>query len=266
GLQLLPCADDADFSSTLLTDGRMSWPSGHTGTSCCVYVYLSCWFYLRLVPYKRLGFWKFAVPLVIVLFPLFVGITRVLDYRHHWTDVLTGGIIGSVIGYLSFRFYYKLEMPPIFSQPKICVPVGHHEHDGDKVTSPGFHDGRNSVGNTTGDTGAGESVVVPIRSAATGTPRVSKTPDTPLLNDPNAQYDAHLTQSAETHAINAGHKRINTAEDFQSPSPRRVTVANDFSDRILEDGSRLRRATEGAPPTADLTPSREALLRHDDSS
>lgn len=122
GLSQFPCPVGTDYSSKDLTDGRMSWPSGHSATSTCVYVYLSCWFYLRLYPYNRLGFWKFATPLAIALFPFFVAITRVLDYRHHYTDVISGGILGFIMGLLSFRFYYKLSFPPVF-EPEIPVSL-----------------------------------------------------------------------------------------------------------------------------------------------
>ncbi|PIL24044.1 hypothetical protein GSI_13795 [Ganoderma sinense ZZ0214-1] len=58
-----------------------------------------------------------------------VAISRTMDYRHHWQDVLTGSLLGLVTAYFSYRQYY----PPLNS-PLSHLPYpprykrGGHEH------------------------------------------------------------------------------------------------------------------------------------------
>jgi membrane-associated phospholipid phosphatase len=41
--------------------------------------------------------WKFLTIFLPLLVATFVGISRINDYHHHWTDVLVGAIMGELI-------------------------------------------------------------------------------------------------------------------------------------------------------------------------
>ncbi|KAL0241091.1 hypothetical protein GEMRC1_006326 [Eukaryota sp. GEM-RC1] len=88
----------------LIREGRLSFPSGHTGTAfhfasfLCFIVDSS--FGLN---YKN----SFVPPNIIAFLPLvfgasFVGVSRITDYRHHVSDVVVGGLIGIITGYYGF--------------------------------------------------------------------------------------------------------------------------------------------------------------------
>ncbi|KAL8293650.1 hypothetical protein RQP46_000351 [Phenoliferia psychrophenolica] len=83
--------------------------------------------------------WICVIPLMAATL---VAISRTMDYRHHATDVLIGGILGLLIAYFTYSLYY----PPLGSHkahlpysPRIArqapnsaeLPMNHHSSDAD---------------------------------------------------------------------------------------------------------------------------------------
>ncbi|XP_030455351.1 lipid phosphate phosphatase 2-like [Syzygium oleosum] len=90
----------------VIKEGYKSFPSGHSSWSFAGLSYLSWYLAGKLRAFDRRGH---IAKLCIILFPLLlaalVAISRVDDYWHHWQDVFTGALIGSVIAafcYLQF--------------------------------------------------------------------------------------------------------------------------------------------------------------------
>ncbi|XVF50618.1 hypothetical protein PTKIN_Ptkin04bG0116100 [Pterospermum kingtungense] len=89
----------------IIKEGYKSFPSGHTSCLCFLSWYLSG----KIRAFDRRGH---VAKLCIVFFPVLVaalvGVSRVDDYWHHWTDVFSGALIGSTITtfcYLQFFPY-----------------------------------------------------------------------------------------------------------------------------------------------------------------
>ena len=91
--------------------GRRSFPSGHTSMSFSglVYcsLYLAAWFKIGREE-RAFGRWEAIWKLVVVLGPtflaMFVGLTRIADYWHHWEDVLVGATLGTAFAYVSWIY------------------------------------------------------------------------------------------------------------------------------------------------------------------
>lgn len=49
-------------------------------------------------PHSR--FLKFSLQLLIAQLGVLCGLSRISDYKHHWSDVLTGMLLGSLIAVL----------------------------------------------------------------------------------------------------------------------------------------------------------------------
>ncbi|KAH7528700.1 hypothetical protein FEM48_Zijuj05G0099900 [Ziziphus jujuba var. spinosa] len=81
-----------------IKEGYKSFPSGHTSWSFAGLGFLSWYLSGKIRVFDRRGH---SAKLCILFLPLLaaalVGITRVDDYWHHWTDVFTGGLIGLVV-------------------------------------------------------------------------------------------------------------------------------------------------------------------------
>ncbi|XP_072457817.1 phospholipid phosphatase 2 [Notamacropus eugenii] len=96
-----------------VTESRLSFYSGHSsfGMYCMVFLALYvqarlCWRWARLL--------RPTVQFFLVAFALYVGYTRVADYKHHWSDVLTGLLQGALVAGLTVRYvsdFFKLRPP-----------------------------------------------------------------------------------------------------------------------------------------------------------
>lgn len=103
----------------LLDDGFASFPSGHASFNSAGMVYLTLWLCARwgigirlskLNPTKVTSappLWQTAIALIPILVMLFVSSSRYADFHHAGFDIIAGMILGSVLGWVSFRFYHS---------------------------------------------------------------------------------------------------------------------------------------------------------------
>ncbi|CAL8090501.1 unnamed protein product [Calicophoron daubneyi] len=85
------------------TDIEKSFFSGHSSTSIYSAVFLCLYIQLRL-PRLSVPALRIVLQVVYISLGVTVCITRIVDNKHHWSDVLTGGIAGFLIA-LSVPFY-----------------------------------------------------------------------------------------------------------------------------------------------------------------
>ncbi|KAI0093873.1 PAP2-domain-containing protein [Irpex rosettiformis] len=102
----------ADRNTYEFNDGWRSFPSGHSSLSFAGLGFLSFYLAGKLRLFDRQAY-TFKVWLVItpLIGATLVAVSRTMDYRHHWQDVLSGSILGIVLSYLTYRQYY----PPLHS-------------------------------------------------------------------------------------------------------------------------------------------------------
>lgn len=96
-----------------LEDGRMSFPSAHTMFSWTLCLFSAYWLYGKLLLFRNVGALRIVVPFCPILIALVITISRTSDYRHHFTDVMAGMILGIVVATLVFKAYYVLSLKPI---------------------------------------------------------------------------------------------------------------------------------------------------------
>ncbi|KAL0947059.1 hypothetical protein HGRIS_013200 [Hohenbuehelia grisea] len=91
----------------ILRDGFRSFPSGHSSMSFAGLGFLSFYLAGKLHLFDERGHagkaWLALTPFCAAAL---VAISRTMDYRHHWQDVLVGSILGTVLSYFSYRQYY----------------------------------------------------------------------------------------------------------------------------------------------------------------
>ncbi|XP_041060117.1 phospholipid phosphatase 2 isoform X2 [Carcharodon carcharias] len=92
-----------------VTEARLSFYSGHSSFGMYCMVFLSLYVQVRLhAKWARLL--RPTIQFFLLAFAIYVGYTRVSDYRHHWSDVLAGFLQGAIVAILIVRYvsdFYK---------------------------------------------------------------------------------------------------------------------------------------------------------------
>ena len=85
-----------------IKQARQSFFSGHASISLQAAVFLVLYIHHRYA--KSTGLVKALIQFVILLAGIYPGITQVNNYWHHWSDVLVGYIVGTLIAVINFNF------------------------------------------------------------------------------------------------------------------------------------------------------------------
>lgn len=103
-----------------IEEGRKSFPSGHSSWMMCSMSFLTLFLLGQFRVFNGQGRgWSLVISLIPVTFAAFVGLTRFHDYRHHWTDVVTGFGIGMFFASMVYLSYY----PSPFQRADTRVPL-----------------------------------------------------------------------------------------------------------------------------------------------
>ncbi|ORX92617.1 PAP2-domain-containing protein, partial [Basidiobolus meristosporus CBS 931.73] len=98
------CTQTDEF---IFNDGLKSFPSAHTSLGFAGLGFLSLYLAGKLHLFDGRGHtYKSFLVVLPVVGALLIGISRICDYRHHWSDVFTGAIIGIVTACFSYRQYF----------------------------------------------------------------------------------------------------------------------------------------------------------------
>ncbi|KAF2351424.1 Phosphatidic acid phosphatase type 2/haloperoxidase [Trinorchestia longiramus] len=81
-----------------LKEARLSFPSGHASFSAFTMIYLVLYLQARLRVRMRLV--RPVLQFVCVLLAFYTALSRVSDYKHHWSDVLFGSLLGTTVAVL----------------------------------------------------------------------------------------------------------------------------------------------------------------------
>ena len=97
-------------SAAFVNEGRRSFPSGHTSLCFAGLGFASLFFAGQFRLFNQHGAllisWATSLFLAPALAAGFVGVSRIVDNRHHWQDVLVGALLGFCTAYASYRIYF----------------------------------------------------------------------------------------------------------------------------------------------------------------
>ncbi|KAK7078783.1 Catalytic activity protein [Halocaridina rubra] len=100
----IPCtATDAHR----MKEARLSFPSGHASFSAYTMIYLVIYLQVRFrfrAPELLRPFLQF----ICLLLTFYTSLSRISDYKHHWSDVLSGFVLGAVVAVLIAVYFSDL--------------------------------------------------------------------------------------------------------------------------------------------------------------
>eukprot|EP01054_Gregarina_sp_Poly1_P003982 Gregarina_sp_Poly_1__3981@NODE_21_length_20913_cov_102_783268_g19_i0_p16_GENE_NODE_21_length_20913_cov_102_783268_g19_i0NODE_21_length_20913_cov_102_783268_g19_i0_p16_ORF_typecomplete_len151_score14_50PAP2/PF01569_21/7_7e20PAP2_3/PF14378_6/1_8e05LtrA/PF06772_11/0_0017ArAE_2_N/PF10337_9/0_0036DUF3147/PF11345_8/0_018DUF63/PF01889_17/0_016Cytomega_TRL10/PF06084_11/0_044Polysacc_synt/PF01943_17/0_045PTPS_related/PF10131_9/0_097DUF4131/PF13567_6/0_12TcpE/PF12648_7/0_34TcpE/PF12648_7/4_1e03_NODE_21_le len=97
---------ETPYSLATIEDGRMSFPSEHSATAFSIFTFMALWNLERIKSIEGYGAQALVFPLIVLLIPLIIAVTRTSDYRHHAADVLAGISLGACIAVAVFWLYF----------------------------------------------------------------------------------------------------------------------------------------------------------------
>ncbi|CAH8609402.1 unnamed protein product [Schistosoma intercalatum] len=83
---------------------RKSFPSGHTSIAIYTAIFLCLYIQLRFSHSRMYPGVRTCFQMIYVALGLVVGYSRIIDNKHHWSDVLGGGLLGFFVA-LSTLYY-----------------------------------------------------------------------------------------------------------------------------------------------------------------
>ncbi|ODV59836.1 bifunctional diacylglycerol diphosphate phosphatase/phosphatidate phosphatase [Ascoidea rubescens DSM 1968] len=90
-----------------LKDGFRSCPSGHSSISWAGLGYLSLWLLGQTCSaHHGTGLWRTLISIIPTIIATLIALSRTQDYRHRFSDVTIGSLVGALIGYWSYRRYF----------------------------------------------------------------------------------------------------------------------------------------------------------------
>ncbi|KAL7847999.1 hypothetical protein AOLI_G00227170 [Acnodon oligacanthus] len=106
---------------TMVNEGRLSFYSGHSSFSMYCMLFLALYLQARMqAEWARLL--RPTIQFFLIAASVYTGLSRVSDYKHHWSDVLTGLIQGAIMAILVVFFVSDFFKKPVEPQKEAAIP------------------------------------------------------------------------------------------------------------------------------------------------
>ncbi|CAH1958709.1 unnamed protein product [Acanthoscelides obtectus] len=94
----------------IMKELRLSFPSGHSSFSMYTMLYFAIYLQKRMT-WNGSTLLKHTLQFLGVLSAVFTAMTRVSDYKHHWSDVLCGLLLGALVACVTGALLRKTSDP-----------------------------------------------------------------------------------------------------------------------------------------------------------
>ncbi|XP_077592781.1 phospholipid phosphatase 1 isoform X1 [Stigmatopora nigra] len=106
---------------TMVNQGRLSFYSGHSSFSMYCMLFLALYLQARMrSEWARLL--RPTIQFFLIAASVYTGLSRVSDYKHHWSDVLTGLLQGALMAILVVFFVSDFFKKPLEDKKETDIP------------------------------------------------------------------------------------------------------------------------------------------------
>ena len=88
-------------------EGRLSFPSGHSSQSFVGLGFLAIWLAGQMRLFSAPHLWKSLVAFVPIILAMWIAASRLIDYRHHFSDVIAGSCIGLCVALVIYLMFFQ---------------------------------------------------------------------------------------------------------------------------------------------------------------
>ncbi|KAF7217322.1 phospholipid phosphatase 1 isoform X1 [Nothobranchius furzeri] len=135
-IESFTCTGDPKMAN----EGRLSFYSGHSSFSMYCMLFLALYLQARLqTQWARLL--RPTLQFFLIAASVYTGLSRVSDYKHHWSDVLTGLLQGALMALLVIFFVSDFFKPRVDSPKQSDIPhtsLQETPTNGHHLESPAF--------------------------------------------------------------------------------------------------------------------------------
>lgn len=86
----------ANSTPRMLKEMRLSFPSGHSSFSMYTLIYCAIYLQSRM-NWRGSKLLKHFLQFLLIMLAWYTCLSRISDYKHHWSDVLAGAVLGSTV-------------------------------------------------------------------------------------------------------------------------------------------------------------------------
>lgn len=106
--ELLPQIPVCHAKGAVLWEARRSMPSGHSSSSFCFSTFMALFLFHQVFVgrARRLTGLRIALAAFAMAPAVYISLSRIIDFRHHWEDVLVGSLIGTGFSIMCYQVYY----------------------------------------------------------------------------------------------------------------------------------------------------------------
>lgn len=120
----------------MLKEMRLSFPSGHSSFSMYTLIYCAIYLQCRM-NWRGSKLLKHFLQFLLILLAWYTCLSRISDYKHHWSDVLSGAVLGSLVAivvsnYCSDLFDARRKRTTVLPQTRYELGPNHTTSNGNQ--------------------------------------------------------------------------------------------------------------------------------------